>query len=295
MLPHKLERSLRTFRDRKLRKYSNITLPSEIYTQENCYTISFCTTCMNRLFHLKHTLEKNIKDNINYPNVEFVLINYNSQDQLDEYVKDNLSKYIKSGILNYYKTTEPQKFHASKAKNLSHALAKGDIVCNVDGDNFIGKDFAYYLNYAFNQYGVNNIYQFHKPPYWGTVGRLAFFKEKFLALGGYDESLLPIGHEDADLINRGRKMGLEYRQDQTENFQRYLSNTILEKAVNCTDEEVDYFELQNSNTKISNENIKNGLLVANSKGMENFVVYKNFEGVPLNSNDLIYGKKVVVE
>lgn len=293
LLPQSLERTIRSFRDTNLRKYNNVTLPSEIYNQNHYASISFCTTCMNRLFHLKHTMEKNIKDNMDYPKVEFVLIDYNSQDNLEEYAKKNLTKYIESGFLNYYKTYEPHKFHASKAKNLAHALAKSDIVCNVDGDNFIGKDFAFYLNYIFNQKGKDNIYQFHKPPYWGTVGRLALYKENFMALGGYDENLLPIGHEDADLINRGKKMGFDYIQDQTENFQKYLSNTTLEKAVNCTDDQIDYYQLQNSNIQLSNKNIEAGLLKANSNGMENFVVYKNFQKEPLNSNDLIYSNSAL--
>lgn len=287
LIPQKLERTLRTFRDMNLRKYNQTKLPERIYNQSHYYTISFCSTCMNRLFHLKHTIEKNILDNSSYPNVEFVLIDYNSQDGLEEFTRKHLTKYIRQGVLNYYKTYEPQKFHASKAKNLSHALAKGDIVCNVDGDNFTGKDFAFYINDLYNQNGTNIIYQFHKPPFWGTVGRLSFFKENFMRLGGYDEAFLPIGHEDIDVVNRGREMGFEFRQENLENFQRYLSNTTLEKSVNCTEEVEDYYKLEGSNRLVSNENIKNGILTANAAGMENFVVYKNFGKEALNSSDLI--------
>lgn len=287
LIPHKLERTLRTFRDKNLRKYHVTPLPVEIYDPSHHYTISFCSTCMNRLFHLKHTLEQNILDNINYPKVEFVLIDYNSQDGLEDYVKKNLTKYIDQGILNYYKTSQPQKFHASKAKNLSHALAKGEIVCNVDGDNFTGKDLAYYINYLYNKQGVNTIFQFHKPPFWGTVGRLSFHKEAFMKLGGYDEAFLPIGHEDIDLVNRGREMGFEFKQEKLENFQRYLSNTTLEKSINCTEVPRDYYELEGSNRVLSNNNIKNGILTANAGGMENFIIYKNFGEKALNSRDLI--------
>lgn len=287
ILPQGLQRTLRNFRDMNLRRYNDSVLPEEIYAQDHYYSISFCSTCMNRLFHLKHTIEKNIHDNDNYPKVEFVLINYNSQDGLDAYAEKHLKKYTETGILNYYRTDEPQKFHASKAKNLAHALAKGEIVCNVDGDNFTGKDFAFYINYLFNQDGKDMIYQFHKAPFWGTVGRLCFYKERFMKLGGYDESFLPIGHEDIDLLNRGRASGLEFKQVKLENFQRYLSNTTLEKAVNCTDEAESYYQLQSQNTKLSDENIKNGILTANAGGMENFKLYKNFGSEVLNSSELI--------
>ena len=42
--------------------------------------ISFCITCMNRLKHLQETLEKNILDNFLVDEVEFVVLDYNSQD-----------------------------------------------------------------------------------------------------------------------------------------------------------------------------------------------------------------------
>ena len=286
-IPQKLERKIRTFRDKNLRTYKIEKLPAEIYTPKKFYSISLCITCMNRLFHLKETIEQNIQDNAAYPNIEFVLIDFNSQDGLEEYVRANLMSYIDKGILNYYKTKEPKNFHASYAKNLSHALAKGEIVCNLDGDNFTGKDFAYYLNFLFNQKGHNNIYQFFKRPYWGTVGRLSFYKENFFKLGGYDESLLPIGHEDLDLINRANEMGIPLHQTQIENFLKYLSNTTKEKAENCTDTDEDYYSLVGGNIEISTNNIKNGKLKANPDGMKNFVVYRNFQDQPLNSKDLI--------
>jgi len=286
-IPQRLERKIRTFRDKNLRSYKIEKLPAEIYTPKKFYSISLCITCMNRLFHLKETIEQNIKDNASYPNIEFVLIDYNSQDGLEEYVKANLMSYIDKGILTYYKTKEPQKFHASYAKNLSHTLAKGEVICNLDGDNYTGKDFAYYLNYLFNQKGTNNIYQFFKRPYWGTVGRLSFYKQNFLKLGGYDESLLPIGHEDLDLVNRAKAMGIPLDQTQIENFLKYLSNTTKEKAENCTDTDEDYYSLVHANIQISTENIRNVQLKANPDGMKNFVVYRNFQAQPLNSKDLI--------
>ena len=44
--------------------------------------ISFCITCMNRLKHLQETLEKNILDNFLVDEVEFVVLDYNSQDEI---------------------------------------------------------------------------------------------------------------------------------------------------------------------------------------------------------------------
>ena len=286
ILPRKFERSLRIFWDKNIRKFRLEKLPDEIYHQSKYNTIAFCTTCMNRLYQLKETLKVNITDNQSYPKLVFVLIDYNSQDGLEEYVKKNLSKYINKGTLVYYKTNQPQKFHASKAKNLAHFLADADIVCNVDGDNFTGKDFAFYINYIFNKYGSNHIFQFHKPPFWGTIGRLALSKENFIKLGGYDENLLPIGHEDMDLVQRAISLGLPLRRDPIENFQKFISNSLLEKAANSSDDET-YTELENANKQISKKNIEAGLFVANTNGLESFTIYRNFSEDALNSVKLI--------
>lgn len=67
--------------------------------------ISFCITCMNRLKHLQETLEKNILDNFLVDEVEFVVLDYNSQDGLEEWIAQSMMKYIEMGILVYYRTT----------------------------------------------------------------------------------------------------------------------------------------------------------------------------------------------
>ena len=61
--------------------------------------ISFCITCMNRLKHLQETLEKNILDNFLVDEVEFVVLDYNSQDGLEEWIAQSMMKYI-IGLLN---------------------------------------------------------------------------------------------------------------------------------------------------------------------------------------------------
>ncbi len=283
ILPHKLERRIRTYRDVYLRNYDLVSLPSDIYSEAlNKHSISFCTNCMNRLYHLKHTIEENIKSNRNYGNVEFVLVNYNSKDGMHRWVKKNLMQYIDSGILNYYHTTEPKYFHMSKAKNLAHKLAKNEILCNLDGDNFTGDDFAFYINYLFNQEGLDTIFHFKKAPYWGTEGRIALTKKNFEKLGGYDEDFHPAGHQDHDLLERAKAIGLEYMNVEIENFLRYLSNSTHEKSTGLAENKVDFYKLRNENVQWSNENLESGQYVANLKeGWGRSVVYRNFEETPI--------------
>ncbi|GAG26081.1 unnamed protein product, partial [marine sediment metagenome] len=74
------------------------------------HSISFCTTCMGRLYNLKETLPINFKDNESYPDLEFVILDYNSNDNLGEWMKNNMMHHIESGKVSYYRTTEPKYF-----------------------------------------------------------------------------------------------------------------------------------------------------------------------------------------
>ena len=67
-----------------------------------------------------------------YEQLEFVLLDYNSQDGMEEWVKENLSQHISSGKVSYYKTFEPSSFKHSHAKNLALKLASNNIVCSID-------------------------------------------------------------------------------------------------------------------------------------------------------------------
>lgn len=269
-------RAVRALRDNH-RRYNDIPLPPEIYDDSiPKRSVSFCTTCKNRFWHLHKTFLKNIEDNRDYPGVEFVLINYNSEDELEDWAREVLLPYIEAGLVNYYRTPEPDLFHASIAKNLAHKVAKGDIVCNVDGDNFTGRDFAFFLNHQMYLYGDDTIFHIKKAPYWGTEGRIALTRANFVALGGYDESLESIGHQDHDLINRATALGLKYHNVQVENFLHYLSNTRYEKSVNCKKEFTDYYEILARNKKRSNDNIAAGRLHANPNGWGMLPMYKNF-------------------
>ncbi len=271
------ERIVRDIRDQYLRRYNDEPLPAEIYSaQLPRKKVSFCTTCMNRLFHLKKTFLRNIQDNMRYGDVEFVLVNYNSQDDLDNWARKNLKPYIDRGIVNYYRTDIPEIFHASKAKNLAHKVATGEIVVNLDGDNYTGKDFAFYVNYKMSQLGDKALLQFKKAPYWGTEGRIAIAKQYFMELGGYDEDLAAIGHEDHDFMDRAKAYGMVYENIQIENFLHYLSNTTKEKAVNCTTDNTDFYVLESLNRKTSMQNIEEGKLIANPDGWGLTPLFKNF-------------------
>lgn len=175
-------------------------------------SISFCTVSMNRAQHVMQTLPVNIADNKDYPNLEFVLLDYNSSDGLEQYVKENFSEHLKSGILKYYRTGNPEYFHRSHSRNLLFKLAEGDIICNVDADNFTGKNFAEYIN---NMFGKNRNIFLTTLQKTGTtfrrdvMGRICVNRNDFYRTGGFDERMASYGFEDYDLANRLEMAGVK--------------------------------------------------------------------------------------
>lgn len=173
-------------------------------------SISFCITCMNRLHHLKQTLPANIKLNEAYSNLEFIVLDYNSMDGMDAWVKENMGEYISKGIVKYYRTYEPAFFNHCHAKNLALKLGTGEIVCNINADHYTAENFAGYINDVFMRH--ENIVltpipvatYHHKKGYppgdiWGKV---CVKKTDFLQVGGFDERMIKFGSDDIDFVNR---------------------------------------------------------------------------------------------
>ena len=126
--------------------YKGVPVEIDRYSPEGFRRISICTTVMNRLKDLKLTLPKNMADNADYPNLEFVVLDYNSTDGLGEWIKTEMMEYIKSGRLTYARISEPKYFYMAHSRNLAFKIASGEIVNNLDADNFCQKGFAYYIN-----------------------------------------------------------------------------------------------------------------------------------------------------
>lgn len=194
------------------------------------YKISFCITCMNRLNHLQETLPKNIHDNYLLGEVEFVLLDYNSSDGLENWIKNDMKKYIDLGILSYYKTFEPNYYLRSHSRNVVFRLSKGNIVCNLDADNFLGSGFAKEMINEF----ANEINIFYTSDLQSTdaFGKVCLLKKDFIDIKGYDESFIGYGHEDADLFSRLEKIGLRHLYYENQKYYVAIKHSKLERIRN---------------------------------------------------------------
>tara|TARA_B110000285_G_scaffold48687_1_gene55152 strand:- start:25058 stop:26041 length:984 start_codon:yes stop_codon:yes gene_type:complete len=184
---------------------------------------------MNRLYHLKETLITNIENNIAYENIEFVLLDYNSKDDIKSWVANKLETYIDKGILKFYSTSVPKTFHRSHSRNVAMKLATGDIVCNLDADNYLGKDFAFFINYKFsfreNMFLTSAFTD-------GSTGRVCMKKDDFLSVKGYDERMSGWGFEDDDLYNRLSTLRLENIKFRNPEFVEFIWHDVAESFEN---------------------------------------------------------------
>lgn len=115
---------------------------------DHCPRIAFCITCRGRADHVKRTLPQNLHDNRFYPNAVFVLLDYNSTDDLRDYIRWNHQADLLTGRLVIYSEETADVFRMAHAKNMAHrcgVLEGADILVNLDADNFTGEGFAQYL------------------------------------------------------------------------------------------------------------------------------------------------------
>jgi glycosyltransferase involved in cell wall biosynthesis len=242
------------------------------------YKISFCTTCMGRLYNLKETLPKNIEDNKDYPHLEFVVLDYNSNDGLWQWMAENMMEHIESGLISYYRTIEPTHFSMAHSRNIAFKVANGEIVNNLDADNFttnpdysVNECWAFYLNRMANECGEKVIFSKGKR---GMHGRIGFYKKEFIEiLGGYDEDLLGYGHDDHDLVQRAWKQNFIMYWWGGQYISRIKTNR-QEKNMNM---EKHWKETENENKEKSRLNLEAGKFKANNgKHWGKATLIKNF-------------------
>lgn len=164
---------------------------------------------MNRLHHLKQTLRANLANN-SLNTTHFLVLDYNSDDGLQEYIFNDFRDEIKTGRLRYRRYADAKYFSHSHSRNLAVKLTDAGYICNVDADNFTGPDFDEYLMQQFERYPRVVISALSNPlNIYGAFGRMATRRSDFIDVGGYDEAFEGYGFEDYDLVSRLEQSGLE--------------------------------------------------------------------------------------
>jgi len=188
-------------------------------------TVSYCITCKNRIGHLQQTLRANLDAEANDPSVEFVLLNYQSEDGLAKWVQANFAAEIAAGRLVHAYHSPAPFFQMAHAKNLAHRIGSGEILCNLDADNLLPRGYAKMVRETFE--GSNDSIMVARRPFMtavlfnrvirrtlrlrkypgGLSGRIAVHRDLFIRLRGYDERRSAWGGDDLDFTLRARDAG----------------------------------------------------------------------------------------
>jgi glycosyltransferase involved in cell wall biosynthesis len=166
--------------------------------------LSVVTTCMNRLDHLRQTLPQNMKDSAGV-SVEFVLVNYNSKDDMDRWVQINYPQEIASGLIKHVHVLNVTEYSMVHSRNVGFKAASGEVVVQVDADNYMKQGFAARcLEIAATTSGPVVMFRANHR----LRGRLGFRRQEFIdLLGGYDESMKGYGADDRDIFERAKRLG----------------------------------------------------------------------------------------
>lgn len=200
--------------------------------------ISYCTTCKGRLYQLRETLAHNLAE-IGLDE-EIVLVDFQSNDGLSEWIWENFEPDIVSGRLRFFEVLDEAPWHAAKAKNLAHRLGQGTFLFNLDGDNFLMPQDLQLIREAATsgvgcRQGTGDLRD-------GTPGRIGVQREAFYEIGGYDEGLLGVLIDDYDLIVRAEAAGYRFlrlgppaRLPLQNDVPTRLENYVVSKAVDDDD------------------------------------------------------------
>lgn len=208
---------------------------------------------------MRETLQHNIGLVEELRGVELVILDYNSRDGLESWAQSELAGTIKDGLVNYYRTDVPSFFHMAHSKNIAHRVAMGDIVCNLDADNYLSTEF---VEFVLNTFQHSNERLFLAPQaYDGAYGRLVIPKYWFERLGGYDEDFeWGWGYEDDDLRHRARTLGLE---------EKTVPPDMVSSLEHSEEERVKNFKLKDKaeskhrHETMSHQKRNNGMIIAN--------------------------------
>lgn len=165
--------------------------------------ISYCIACHGRTHDLKLVLPSVIAAARVSSPIEIVVLDYNSPDDLEEYIK-SITETEKN--IKYFKYTGKDYYHMAHAKNLSILSATGEYVVTSCADISLHNDFFKIIRNIIKDPSVLWVRSNLKMAYPGVV---AFKKEEFIKAGGFDERFEFYGPEDKDLIDRFKRRGLK--------------------------------------------------------------------------------------
>jgi hypothetical protein len=169
--------------------------------------ISLCIPCMNRTHDLKQAMPYLIEAANASPPVEIAVLDYNSQDELAEYVESikQMARLQGGNKLTCNKYTGRDYYHLAHAYNLAVLATSGEYVAVMGADAILSESYVVEARKLIADGCVWMRGRHYK-------GIFVCARDEFIQAGGYDERFEFYGGEDKDLEmrlqRRGSKFGL---------------------------------------------------------------------------------------
>ena len=182
--------------------------------------VTFCSACFRCGWQLRKALLPNILFLLPWracARICLVVFESEETDADIQWLWRYARPALECGLLIVAVTDLPGGWHACLAKNTSHKLAIQQhrrpldldggatwlslMLFNLDCDNILGPSFMDSLQTLLPVVPAHGcIHAVGRDP--GTTGRVGLFATTFLRVGGYDESAMPMGYQDVDLLRR---------------------------------------------------------------------------------------------
>ena len=223
--------------------------------------ISYCVPVKNRNCDLKAVMPSLIKAANASPPVEIMILDYNSSDDLAEYieyVKEN-AVFRGGSMVSYKKYSGGKYFRIAHARNLSVLASRGTFLVLSCADQILGKN---YFEAVRELLESGDYVWLHPHKKGGTV--LGCSRNEFINAGGYDEKFIYYGKEDKDLMLRLERRGGKFKQVPL-NLIVNIPTPKLDKHRHIS-RALSVLRAEKHTKAIYDENIANNILVANLEG-----------------------------
>lgn len=184
--------------------------------------IVYCTTCKGRLWQLKKTLPINLHHTGEH--VQIVLLDYHSNDNMESYVKENYHQYLTEERLQYFKViTDINGFDMAFAKHIVHLIAQGEVLFNLDADNYIGNTVSELRTLPDNTILLPIMV---KDTQTSRCGRIGIARRDYLKYGGYNITIRNMANDDGEFIKQMRHMDMRVRYSNDKSVPIYQNDVI---------------------------------------------------------------------
>ena len=212
---------------------------------------------MNRTYDLKKTLPLVIQAANESPPVEIVILDYNSKDDLAEYMMGVDGERLESGnLLTYKHYTGREYYHMAHAQNLSMLAGSGEYLVNAAADLVLASNFFSVIRDLLAPGDI--VWMSSKRWGWPVIR-----KDEFIDAGGFDERLEFYGKCDRDIIARLHRRGGKH-VPYPDSIMTIIQTPSKEKFKNYSIKSAHGMKVLNK--LVYEENMKKGALVVNDEG-----------------------------